>query len=278
MNEEFNQTAEVPEPGAQRVVSRPKKRRKATIAIAFGMLVLAISASLWGTAVWRENRTVRRVFVEGNRIVPANELVRMTGITAGKELYAVDLNALEEAILKQFYIRSVVAEREFPDAIRIRVEERQPIAAMSHGATLFFDEEGFVLPHYQSGVVFDVPFITGFPETQAMTPGQNALNPSVLYAVDLLKKAKELDGDLYHLISEIHVDSNGDVVLYSSDAGVTIVFGKDDEMQKLTMLRAFWKKVVLQRGADRLQLVDLRYADQVIARWKDSNNDHRTAF
>jgi len=248
------------------------------MAIAFGILALAISASLWGTAEWRGTLSVRRVFVEGNRIVPANEIVLLTGITDGAKLYTVDLNQVRENILKQLYVSSAVVEREFPDAIRISVEERQPLAAVSHGGTLFLDEEGFVLPHYQSNTVFDVPFVTGFPESLTITPGQSSTDPSILYALDILKKAKGLDAELYHLVSEVHVNESGDVILYSSDAGVTIVFGRENELQKLGMLRAFWNKFVLQRGADRLQIVDLRYGDQIIARWKDSSTDHRIAF
>ena len=260
------------------IVSRPRKQRKVAVVIAFGTLVLTTLAGLWGTGVWKQGLSVRRIFVEGNRIIAANELAKLTRITAGAGLYAVDLNRVEENILQQVYIRSVSAGREFPDALRIWVQERQPLAAISAGGTLFLDEAGFVLPQVQSAEMFDVPFITGFPETQSVVVGQSVVDPHITYALDLLKKAKDLDGDLFHIISEVHVNGNGDLVLYSSDAGVTILFGKDDEEQKLAMLRVFWNRFVLQRGVDKLQLVDLRYADQVIARWKDSNNAHRTAF
>lgn len=261
-----------------RVVSKPKKKKNIPTVISFGVLLLVISSSLWGTYIWRSNLKIQRIFIEGNRIVSAKEIVELTKTVAGTPLYDIDLNDVRENVLKQLYIGSATVVRELPNAVRIRVQERQPIAAISLQDMLYLDEEGVILPQYRSDVMFDVPFITGFVETSEMTSGSSVVNPYVLYALELLKRARSIDAELCHLVSEVHFNENGDLVLYSSDAGVTILFGKHDEIQKLVMLKTFWNKFVPGHGATLLQLVDLRYSGQVIARWKDSNNEHRIAF
>jgi cell division septal protein FtsQ len=72
---------------------------------------------------------------------------------------------------------------------------------------------------------------------------------------------------LYHNISEIQVRNGGDIVFYSAEGGVPIIFGRGDLSGKLIRLEIFWNDIVRTRGVQYLQYVDLRYQDQIVARW-----------
>jgi len=265
-----NEDGEIPSPGPRR-----KKRGDARATIGSIMLGVIITASIVGSYGWRDSLRVKRVFVEGNQIVPAEEIVRRAKVKFGTPLYAVDLDAVRDSILSQHYIMSANVMRELPDALRITVRERTPVAATVNDRMMYLDEEGVVLSPYE-GAMIDVPFIRGVEQAPGRE-GTRVADRRLLQALELLKQARSLaaGSELYHLISEVHVTPDGEVILYSSDAGVKILFGKTDAVKKLYLLKTFWDQFVNQRGADRLRLVDLRFEDQVIARWDDSEQQHR---
>ena len=72
---------------------------------------------------------------------------------------------------------------------------------------------------------------------------------------------------LYHNISEIQLRNGGDIVLYSAEGGVPIIFGRGEMSDKITRLETFWNDIVRTRGVQDLQYVDLRYQGQIVARW-----------
>ncbi len=56
-------------------------------------------------------------------------------------------------------------------------------------------------------------------------------------------------------------------MLYSAEGGVPIIFGRGELPSKLVRLETFWNDIVRTRGPQNLQYVDLRYQDQIVARW-----------
>lgn len=256
---------------------KPRQRKKGRARVMVGSIMLSviITASIVGSYGWRDSLRVKRVFVEGCQIVPAEEIVQRAKVKFGMSLYAVDLDAVRENILSQHYIMLANVVRELPDALRITVQERLPIAATVNERIMYLDEEGMVLSPYE-GAMIDVPFIRGV-EHVPVTEGTRVADRQLLQALELLKLARSLavGSEVYHLISEVHVPPGGEMVLYSSDAGVRILFGRTDALKKLHLLKTFWDQFVNERGADRLRLVDLRFEDQVIARWDDSEQQRR---
>jgi cell division septal protein FtsQ len=72
---------------------------------------------------------------------------------------------------------------------------------------------------------------------------------------------------MYHNISEVQLRNGGDIVVYSTEGGVPIIFGRDDIPGQIVRLETFWNNVVHTRGTQLLQYIDLRYHDQIVARW-----------
>lgn len=238
--------------------------------IAFLLLCGLMTVGVVGAHRWKETLKLRRVLVGGSHILSPEEIVKASKVTAGTPIFAVNLNTVRENIDSMVYVKSVIIARDLPDILRIQVEEREPIAAIPQQPTIFVDDAGVALPPYPGNALFDVPLITGFGDPGDLKFGSVVQNAQVLQAISLLRQAKALDMELYHIISEVHPVSGGESILYSSDAGVPILLGKDDEAKKLLMLETFWKQFVHQRGAEKLRVVDLRFDDQVIARWKES--------
>ncbi len=239
--------------------------------------LLVISAGLIVFAnVWKSGLKVTRVTLEGNRIVEANELFQLAHVKRGTAMYDVDLKAVQRNLMSQCYVKEAVVERDLPSTIQLTVTERTPIALVNIPDFVYLDEDGVLLPHSISKELFDLPVLSGMSIAQPVSYGTRVHDAHALEALRILKGAKVVDSDLYHLISEIQIRSDSEMVFYTAEDGVPIVFGKGNIADKLVRLDAFWNQVIRQRGLQNLQYVDLRYDDQVVVRWSTKPDKSKT--
>jgi cell division protein FtsQ len=236
-----------------------------------GLLVLAIGLIVLAN-VWKSDLRVKRVTVEGNRIVETAEIMQLIKVPKNSQLQQVDLMAVRRDILSHHFIKEAVVERDLPATLRVTIQERIPLAIINSAQILYLDEDGVVLPHSISKHLFDLPVLTGLPNDASLTPGATLKNPDIQEALQILASSKLASKELYHLISEVRLRNGGDIVLYAAEWGVPIIFGHGDIANKLVRLEAFWDQVVSERGPETLQYVDLRFEDQVVVRWNQKKS------
>ncbi len=232
-------------------------------------LVLGIVAVALGAHSWKRDLPVSSVRVEGNAIVSSSELLQLAAIPRNARLFSVDLAAVRKRILQNPFIRAASVNRQGPGGITITVTERRPVALLAAGQLLAVDEEGIVLPAVKSDQLFDLPVLTGaLPENECV-PGKRISGPAVHEALNALASARQMDEELFRRISEIAVSANGTLVMFTAEGGVPIILGRGEMPSKLVLFDGFWRQVVERRGPKYLQQADVRFADQVIARWND---------
>ena len=241
------------------------------IPLVIGTCVLCVIAERW-----KESLKIQRVLIDGSQIIPAQQLYAMSGITMKSSLCSVDMYAMRNRILAQPFIKSVSVYRQYPDVIRIRVKEREPIATLNNGSMYYLDAESFLLPYVQTTAKLDLPMINGVSEMQKIHPGDYLAQPEIQQAIQLLQFAQAIDSSMYHFISEVNMNSGGDIILYSTDVGVPIYLGRGDIPKKLLTLQSFWGKFLKTGNAEKLKYVDLRFDDQVVVRWQTDEKQPST--
>jgi cell division protein FtsQ len=234
-----------------------------------GVLVLITIAIclVFGANAWKSSLKIKQIKVDGNRIVGENEILQLTQVQINTLLYKVDLTAIQRNVMSHHYIKDALVERNLPNSIHIQIVERIPIAIVNRPETMYLDENGVVLPRSISHRLFDLPMISGISESEPLTLGSTINQPDVIEALQLLTTMKMVNRPMYHNISEVQVRNGGDIVVYSAEGGVPIIFGRDEMPSKLVRLETFWNSIVRTRGTQLLQYVDLRYQDQIVARW-----------
>ena len=233
------------------------------------LLLIAIAICLvFGANAWKSSLRIKQIKIDGNRIVGENEILQLTQIQMNALLYKVDLTAIQRNVMSHHYIKDAVVERNLPNSIHIQVVERVPIAMLNRPETMYLDENGIVLPRSISHRLFDLPIISGISASEPLVLGSTIKQPDVIETLQLLATMKIVNRPMYHNISEIQVRNGGDIVVYLTEGGVPIIFGRDEMPSKLVRLETFWNNVVRTRGTQLLQYVDLRYQDQIIACWK----------
>lgn len=230
-------------------------------------LILGIAGLIVWTNVWKSNLTVSKVTVEGNRIVETNEILQLANVKKGSPMYDLDLAAIQRDVVSNFFLKDAIVERDLPSTIRITVAERSPIILVNRNEILYLDEDGVVLPHSISKETFDLPILSGIPTGVPLKAGSTIVNPDVQEALKILTAAKVVSKEMYNLISEVHLRSGGDIVLYAAEWGVPIIVGHGEVASKMVRLEQFWNDVVQERGSQNLQYVDLRFDDQIVVRW-----------
>jgi cell division protein FtsQ len=232
------------------------------------LLLVATICLVFGANTWKSSLKIKQIKIDGNRIVGENEILQLTQVQINALLYKVDLTAIQRNVMSHHYIKDAIVERNLPNSLRIHLVERIPITIVNRPETMYLDEDGVVLPRSISHRLFDLPMISGISESEPLALGSTVKQPDVLEALQLLSTMKIVNRPMYHNISEVHVRNGGDIVVYSTEGGVPIIFGRNDMPSKLVRLETFWNTVVRTRGTQYLQYIDLRYQDQVVASWK----------
>lgn len=233
--------------------------------------LLALTLTLViGANFWKSGLIVSQVVVRGNRIVDTAEILQLAHVESGEKLYDLDLMVIQKDVVSHYFLKDVVVERDLPSTVKITVVERTPIALINGLELLYLDADGVVLPHSISRELFDLPVISNVNTGQQLKPGAELTNPDVLEALAILSTARIVNKELYHLVSEIRLRNGGDLVFYTTDGAVPVLFGRGNAAAKLVRLETFWNDVVRERGANNLRYIDLRFDDQVVARWNSS--------
>jgi cell division protein FtsQ len=232
------------------------------------ILLVAMVGLVFGANAWKSSLKIKQIKIDGYRIVGENEILQLTQVQMNALLYKVDLTAIQRNVMSHHYIKDAIVERNLPNSLSIHIVERVPITIVNRPETMYLDEEGVVLPRSISHRLFDLPMISGISESEPLALGSTVKQPDVMEALHLLSTMKIANRPMYHNISEVQVRNGGDIVLYSTEGGVPIIFGRDEMPSKLVRLETFWNTVVRIRGTQYLQYIDLRYQDQIVARWK----------
>jgi cell division protein FtsQ len=239
--------------------------------ILFAVLSILVVGGLLAAQGWKQELRMSKVRVQGNHIVSESSVIELAGIPRGAKLFDLDLTLIHQRVRKNPYVKDVLVQRNLPDGIDIQVVERTPVAVVSAARLFYIDADGVVLPPVHTDVLFDLPVITGSLPLKECVPGKTITQQPMREALRLLSVAQELSEDLPRRISEVNIRDDGDLVVYTAEFGVPVLFGQGDVAPKLVKLEAFWEEIVSNRGMPELASLDVRFQDRVIARWAAEN-------
>ncbi|MBM4263791.1 MAG: FtsQ-type POTRA domain-containing protein [Deltaproteobacteria bacterium] len=202
---------------------------------------------------------VRDIQVRGSEKVGGSEIVAMTGLRYGVNLWKVDAANIEQKVLRHPWVRRVLVRREFPHRVVIDVEERQPRAIVALGKLYYVDSDGLLFKEIDAVEKTSFPLLTGL-RADELAAGGPALRKRVQEAMRL----GELMTRDARPLSEIHFAGPEQVVIYMTKYPIALRMGWGDWQNKIARLDrvlALWKG-----HEERLASLDLSFRDQVVAR------------
>lgn len=225
----------------------PRGQRHNYIQAVFFVLLLGLSIYILLQSPFFN---VRKIEIVGRNEITQQELVQRSGISLGANIFKLDLKVGEEKIKLLPEVKSVKLTRKFPSTIVIDVMERQAVAFLPvDNGFVEVDNEGKCI---RQGKIEDkhVPIITGI-NINEIKPGQRIDNPRVELAIQVIT---QLPLELVNILSEIHVDHQHRVIIYTIH-GVQGRLGYPDEIsQKGNM---FLQVLGQMRDSQQIEYIDL---------------------
>lgn len=209
------------------------------------ILLTAVTAGLvWGAvelrawAVASPRFALKEASFTGLTHATRPELVRLSGLAAGQNLFALDVGALERAMLQHPWVRGVEVTRHFPSAVSIEVTEHVAAALAVLGGDLYvLDEDGEPFKRVTPGDGLDLPLVTGLTREAYMADPAAARERfrtalSVAHAYEALSPGRE------ERLSEVKVEAASVTLVAASGQEVRMGEGEAEaKLRKLARIR-----------------------------------------
>ncbi len=171
---------------------RKKKRKKKRYLLKFTILVLlSVGAYYLLTSHLFDIQTIT---VANNSYFTSEQVIGISEIRIGDNLFETDMNEAKERLLEEPYIKNVQVKRRIPGTVEILLEERTEYAAVAHGMeSIIIDSEGLVLRVVEERPA--LPLLAGL-DTLQMTPGaplEVTQNYSLTDTLKLIEATKATD-------------------------------------------------------------------------------------
>lgn len=246
----------------------PRRAGGAWVRPAIGFLVFVEILLLGGHAV-RWARTSPRfalseVVLEGHRALDARDIVRLTALPLGLNIFDVDLEEVRRRVAANPWVRQASVRRQLPHALRVEIEERRPAALLRRDPPFGVDAEGVVVGALLEKPQGCLPLLEGF-DPQRLSPGSSVWGPGFeaqLAAVTLLSQTPGIrEGCL-----SVQRTGEGRLRLRALDGKVELLASEDGLEAQAARLRAVVQHILGEPPASARIELDLTFPGRVVVR------------
>ena len=204
------------------------------------------------------------IVVEGNHKVDREAILKSAGIGEGTNIFSMDMETVGRNMEAMPWVKHVVLERDFPHRLKIRIEERRPLALVNLERLYYVDEESNIFAEADEKTGLDFPVVAGL-DRDSLVKGQRDAFKRLDKALDFLKAMRGREGVFsWGSISELIVDKKGAITLYAMGSGIPVYLGKDGYESRLR--RAEKTLTDLQQKGIKARLIDADFKDKVVVR------------
>ncbi len=200
-----------------------------------GLLWGAVELRAWAVASPRF--ALKEASFSGLQHATRPELVRLSGLAAGQNLFALDVGALERSMLQHPWVRSVEVTRHFPSAVSVEVKEHVPAALGVLGDLYVLDEEGEPFKRVTPGDGLDLPLVTGLTR-EAYMADPAAARERFRTALSVARAYDALGSGPDDRLSEVKVEATSVTLVAVSGQEVRMGEGEAEaKLQRLARIR-----------------------------------------
>ncbi|MFQ5824426.1 MAG: cell division protein FtsQ/DivIB [bacterium] len=222
------------------------------------LLVLKITTWLGAQELFQ----LKEIKIEGTQFIKKDELRKYVRIDTLKNIFDIDLRAIERQVSQHPLVQEVQVSRRLPSLLIIKIVERAPIALVNNIELFAIDERGRVLPKFHPAMLCDYPIISNI----MINKGYINKSEEVKKLLIFLEYLKKHQFKLYCRISEISISQNVGVFFYLTDGTVPVLMGLEDLEKKGENLMEVLKLLDSEKHVPQIEYFDLRYAGQVIVK------------
>jgi cell division protein FtsQ len=220
-------------------VRRPRPPSRILVALRTTLgIALVVSAAL-GVA-WAARRhvmtsprfAVTEIDVVGHDRRSAEAIATESGVTAGLNIFSLDLDGARARILADPWISHATLARRLPGSILVQVTERKPAAIVAMGDTYLSTADGEPFKRLEPGDPIELPLVTGL-RAEALTEDREGTMRTIRRAIDLAAEYEH--GPLVRRspLEEVHIDHDGSFAIVVGRGAMQLVLGGPPFRRKL---------------------------------------------
>ncbi|WNG19914.1 cell division protein FtsQ/DivIB [Cystobacter fuscus] len=165
------------------------------------------------------------------------ELLKLSGLTVGQNLWRLDVEALERAMATHPWVRDVQVRRHFPASVSVDVTEHVPAALVVLNDLYLLNEEGKPFKRLQPEDGLDLPLVTGV-DREAYLADEAKAHENLLEALAMVAAYTSARTEKSERLSEVRVTEDGLVLVLSDGTQVRMGEGATEEkLQRLARVR-----------------------------------------
>jgi cell division protein FtsQ len=205
-----------------------------------------VGVHTWQTGLRLEWVRVKRVVVEGNQHVTQAEVEAALDYRAGEPfLPMLDPQTSELALERLPWVANARVRKEFPDTVKVKVEERQVAGLAYMGGLRLVDTRGVPFKALGRGESLDVPIVTGLgSDPGALLPEDHE---RVREALLIARAYQEAGLERYDRLSEVEVDRLMGFTLVTEAKGTRVPLGEGGIEARLERLREVFELLERQK-------------------------------
>jgi cell division protein FtsQ len=165
------------------------------------------------------------------------------------------------------WIRSVELEKRLPHTLIVKAEKQSPLALVSFDKLYYMNKWGKVFKEVDAGDDMDYPIVTG------ISKGQENINEKLTLAAGILESfASETGHWSLDDISEIHVNTGGDALVYSISLPFAIKVGGENLEEEKNKAKQLVSYLQSTGGIEAVSVVDMNYHDGAVVSYKKQDS------
>ena len=223
------------------------------------LLIVAISAYIILRSPYFD---LRQLVVTGNQYLAEEVVLAATPISTGENIFGVNVAGAAEQLKKVPMIKDARLSRSLPATILINITERRPLGILpTGGGFIEVDEEGMCLQRSGSGVP-GLPVLTGV-HVETVAPGDYIRNDLLMEA---LQAISALPAEVTEVLSELHIDPDGQVKVYTLGQ-IICYFGSAEDMAEKGAVLAQVLSEINERGL-RVEYINVSSPEKPVLKYR----------
>lgn len=190
---------------------------------------------------------ISEIEISGCSMTNPNSLRKYADISYEMNMLTLDSSAMQERLQSHPWVAQAEVRRIWPDGLAVSIREHRPNSLIVQAADegfKYLDRKGRAFAAVAPGQDLDFPVITGLDAFNTPEEKERLLGE----ATSFLRLAERNNPNLpAQNISEIHFNSDGDLILYLVEQPFPIYFGKGDIKRKYYQLRKVLEVLYLKR-------------------------------
>jgi cell division septal protein FtsQ len=206
---------------------------------------------------------IESVKVTGNELLSENEYLAFTRLHDLSNENKFSLPVIKSRFEKHPYVLKADVKFINEKEVKVYLAEKRIYGIIIQDSEAFFASEGFeVLPVFQNTKILEIPVLSNINETN-LKALIKLKSKDIIQAYKIVDAAGLTNAKMLKDLAEINLRKGGDVVLTFSGLNVPVIFGRNNEPEKLVCLEALLNNNLINSLFSESDYIDLRFYNDI---------------